>query len=105
MPHLQNSALQGRLVLYLHNSGFQRRFLCRVYKAIPFPPDKAKARTRLSGLMGSRGSAPGSLVQRELSAKLTEGLLDNLIDMLTDAAEISIDFVVGNPNDFQTIPL
>ncbi|HIV67686.1 MAG TPA: hypothetical protein IAA32_02320, partial [Candidatus Butyricicoccus stercorigallinarum] len=45
VPHLQNSALQGRQVLYLHNSGFQRRFLCRVYKAIPFPPDKAKART------------------------------------------------------------
>ena len=47
----------------------------------------------------------GSLVQRELSAKLTEGLLYRSIDILTHATEVSVDFVVGDTNDFQTISL
>ena len=47
----------------------------------------------------------GSLVQRELSAKLTEGLLYRCIDILTHATEVSVDFVVGDTNDAQTIPL
>ena len=47
----------------------------------------------------------GSLVQRELSAKLTEGLLYRSIDILTHATEVSVDFVVGDTNDAQTIPL
>ena len=51
-----------------------------------------------------RGSAQGSLVQRELSAKLTEGLLYRSIDILTNSTEISADFVVGDTNDSQTIP-
>ena len=47
----------------------------------------------------------GSLVQRDLSAMLTEGLLYRSIDILTHAKEVSVDFVVGDMNDSQTIPL
>ena len=42
-------------------------------------------------------------MQRELSAKLTEGLLYRSIDMRTNPTEISADFVVGNTDDYQTI--
>lgn len=43
-------------------------------------------------------SEEGSLVQRELSAKLTEGLFYRNIDILADPTEISADFVIGNTN-------
>ncbi len=52
-----------------------------------------------------RGSAQGSLVERELSAKLTEGLLYCSIDIRTNSTEISADFVVGDTKDSQPIPL
>ena len=55
--------------------------------------------------MHRRGSAQGSLVQRELSAKLTEGLLYRSIDIRTNSTEISADFVVGDTNDSQSISL
>ena len=42
---------------------------------------------------------------RELSAKLTEGLLYRSIDILTNSTEISADIVVGNTDDSQTISL
>ncbi len=45
----------------------------------------------------------GSLVQRELSAKLTEGLLHCSIDICTNALEILIDFVICNTNYTNTI--
>ena len=43
--------------------------------------------------MPGRGIAQGSLVQRELSAKLTEGLLYRSINMRTNPTEISSDVV------------
>ena len=49
------------------------------------------------------GSTQGSLVQRELSAKLTEGLFYRSIDMLTHASKVPADFIVRNTNDCQSI--
>ena len=40
----------------------------------------------------------GSLVQRELSAKLTEGLFYRSINTLANSTEVSGDFVVRNTN-------
>ena len=45
----------------------------------------------------------GSLVQRELSAKLTEGLFYRSIAVCTNAVEISADFVVGNTDNGKSI--
>ena len=45
----------------------------------------------------------GSLVQRELSAKLTEGLFYRSINACTNAAEIPADFVVGNTKNGKAI--
>jgi len=42
-------------------------------------------------------------VQRELSAKLTEGLFYRSIDIFTNALEISADFVVGDTNNSKAI--
>ena len=50
-----------------------------------------------------RGSAQGSLVQRELSAKLTEGLFYRSINILANATEILADFIIGNANNGKTI--
>ena len=50
-----------------------------------------------------RGSAKGSLVQRELSAKLTEGLPDSGIDAFANSMKIAADFIIGNSNNSQTI--
>ena len=47
----------------------------------------------------------GSLVQRELSAKLTEGLLHRSIDILAHAPKVSADFVVRDTNNPQSIAL
>ena len=58
----------------------------------------AGVQTDLSQKTGD-SAGKGSLVQRELSAKLTEGLFDCGIDVLTDPAKILIDFVVGNANN------
>ena len=55
--------------------------------------------------MPGRGIAQGSLVQRELSAKLTDGLLYRSIDIRTNSTEISAYFVVGNTDDSHTILL
>ena len=42
---------------------------------------------------------------RELSAKLTEGLIYHGIDILTNAAKISADFIVCDTNNRKTISL
>ena len=45
----------------------------------------------------------GSLVQRELSAKLTEGLFYSNINPFADAAKISGDFIVWNSYHGQSV--
>ena len=45
----------------------------------------------------------GSLVQRELSAKLTEGLFYGGINILAHSTEVSADFIVGNTNHGKTV--
>ena len=42
-------------------------------------------------------------MQRELSAKLTEGLFDHGVDVLANAPEITADFVVWNTKNSQTV--
>ena len=42
-------------------------------------------------------------MQRELSAKLTEGLSHLSIDMLTDSSKVSADFIIRNSNDCQPV--
>ena len=52
------------------------------------------------------GETAKSLPQRELSAvRLTEGLLYQTINIHTNVPEITVDLIIGNANDFQTIAL
>ena len=41
----------------------------------------------------------GSLVQRELSAKLTEGLSYHCVNISTDSSEVLLHFAIGDAND------
>ena len=47
----------------------------------------------------------GSLVQRELSAQLTEGLLNKAINVLAYALKIVVYFIVGDPQNRDVISL